>query len=172
MDNKDAKSRFTDIYNRESDPLFRYILIRVSVRDEAVNILQESFTKLWQLMKESKVDYPKAFLYKVTRNHIIDWYRKKKSVSWDAMSQGEDGEEALEIKDEAVDEQIKNNAETSLVLKAMNKLSKDYREAVYLRFLEGLEPREIALILNESPNVVSVRISRGLNELRKILKIE
>ncbi|MEK7227307.1 MAG: sigma factor-like helix-turn-helix DNA-binding protein, partial [Patescibacteria group bacterium] len=46
------------------------------------------------------------------------------------------------------------------------------RSAVYLRCVEELKPREISEILGESANVISVRISRGLEQLRALLHLE
>jgi hypothetical protein len=61
------------------------------------------------------------------------------------------------------------SADASLVLSAINKLSPQYKEAVYLRFVEDLLPQDIAQILHATPNAVSVRINRGLQELRTLL---
>jgi RNA polymerase sigma factor (sigma-70 family) len=53
-------------------------------------------------------------------------------------------------------------------MEKIRELDPPYQQVIYLRFVEGLPPREIAEILKESPNTVSVRISRGLLQLKKI----
>ncbi len=54
----------------------------------------------------------------------------------------------------------------------INEIDPIYQHAVYLRFVEDLKPKEIAEILGESANVVSVHINRGLKQLRAIGGIE
>jgi len=43
-----------------------------------------------------------------------------------------------------------------------------YQQAVYLRYVEGFSPQEIAGILKKDVNVISVRINRGIHKLRHI----
>ena len=53
------------------------------------------------------------------------------------------------------------------VRRALNQLSRRLREVVALRFLFGVDPREIAVLLRMSPNAVSQAVVRGLAGLRK-----
>lgn len=63
-------------------------------------------------------------------------------------------------------------AEAEYLIRKIGELDEPYQHAVYLRCVEELKPREIAEILGESANVVSVRISRGLGQLRSLLQVE
>ena len=45
-----------------------------------------------------------------------------------------------------------------------------YREVLILRFVDGLGPKEIAALVEESENVVSVRLHRGLKILKESLE--
>ncbi|MGH7249871.1 MAG: RNA polymerase sigma factor, partial [Minisyncoccia bacterium] len=71
-----------------------------------------------------------------------------------------------------VDEKSINNfglaAEGRYLLDKINELSPTFKEPVYLRFVEGLSPPEIGIILGISANAASVRVNRGILELRKI----
>jgi len=51
-------------------------------------------------------------------------------------------------------------------------LPEDSRTVLVMRYIDDLGPNEIADMLEESANVVSVRINRATKELRKILRIE
>jgi len=44
-----------------------------------------------------------------------------------------------------------------------------YQEAFLLRYVEGLKPKEIAILTEESVNVISVRISRAKRQVTRIL---
>ncbi len=47
---------FKKIYNEESDSIFRFCLIRVSNREQALDITQETFLRLWKsLLEDEKI---------------------------------------------------------------------------------------------------------------------
>jgi RNA polymerase sigma-70 factor (ECF subfamily) len=128
--------------------------------------------RLWQTFNEgTPIINVRALLFTIARNRIIDWYRKKKNLSLEAVTELSQGE-FFEIGDYWVEGAVEMSADASLVLSAINKLSPQYKEAVYLRFVEDLLPQDIAQILHATPNAVSVRINRGLQELRTLLGIK
>ncbi|MDO8728977.1 MAG: RNA polymerase sigma factor [bacterium] len=167
----DDKQRFTDIYNQESDSLFRFCLFRVSDREKALELTQEAFTRLWSSMSSAKrVEKPRALLYVVARHLIIDWYRRVKSVSLESLST-EDGDKGFDLPDDRVGVEIETNTEVGRVLSMLDTLDPKYREVIYFRYVEDLPPKDIAEILELNTNIVSVRLTRGLEALRKLMGI-
>jgi RNA polymerase sigma-70 factor, ECF subfamily len=166
-----VKQQFTELYTAEADKLFRYCVLRVSDRDQAVDIAQDAFTRLWDSVAAGEdIHNLRSFLFKIAHNLIIDWYRKKKAISLDALLEPED--EALRF--QLVDEHQQKpeiGADGRMMLEKIQFLDATYQHVVYLRFVEDLSPKEIAEIVKLDVNVVSVRINRGLNELRKMLNI-
>jgi len=169
----DEKKRFTEIYNRESDSLFRFCLLRVSDREKALEFTQEAFTRLWDsIFLGKKVDNPRALVYTVARNLIIDWYRRIKSVSLEGLSGGSGNDDKeLDIPDEKATLGIELNADSRRVLSILDKLEPQYKEVIHLRYVENLSPKDIAGILKLNANTVSVRITRGLEALRRLIGI-
>lgn len=167
------KKEFISLYNSESDALFRYLLIRTSSREVSLDLSQESFLRLWNTISSGKeISNLRAFLFTIARNLIIDWYRKKKSVSLEALGESADGESS-DVLDRLIvegssQEIAELQADGRMVIEKIKELDEPYQQAVYLRFVEDMKPQEIAMILEESVNVISVRISRGLEKLRKI----
>ncbi|MFA6354978.1 MAG: RNA polymerase sigma factor [Candidatus Paceibacterota bacterium] len=158
---------FKKIYENESDAIFRFCLTRVSDRDQALDITQETFMRLWNnMLNEKEILNPRAFLFTITRNLIIDWYRKKKSISLDKIID-ESGEKFDLIDSNAINN-LELESEGKYALDKISELGETYQTPIYLRFVEDLSPEEIGKILNISANAVSVRINRGLEELRKI----
>lgn len=168
---EDIKNTFKKIYELESDAIFRFCLIRVSLRDEAIDITQETFLRLWKNLLEGKeILNSRAFLFTITRHLIIDWYRKKKSLSLDnIMSKEKEGKEnGYDVIDEKTTEShLSSLSEGRYLLEKINELALANRDPVYLRYVEDLSPPEIGEILGISANAASVRINRGLIELRK-----
>jgi RNA polymerase sigma-70 factor (ECF subfamily) len=160
---------FEKIYNEEGDAIFRFCFVRVSDREQALDITQETFLRLWQgLVEEKKIRNNRAFLFTVARNLVIDWYRKKKSISFEEMSyNNDDGEIEYEPSDEMTAERQMFGVEGRYLLEKINELSPINQEPVYLRFVEDLSPQVIGKILGISANTASVRINRGLQELRE-----
>lgn len=159
---------FEKIYESESDAIFRFCLVRVSNREQALDITQETFLRLWKsLSKKENILNDKAFLFTIAHRLIIDWYRKKKSLSFDRMFLNEkEGEN--DILDETTRDILGLGAEGRYLLDKINELDLTHRDPVYLRFVEDLSPGEIGEILGISANAASVRINRGIAELRKI----
>jgi DNA-directed RNA polymerase specialized sigma24 family protein len=63
------------------------------------------------------------------------------------------------------------SASAAEIVRLAGQLEEPYREAVLLRHVEALMPREIAAITGESENVISVRITRGMQKLRELLHV-
>ena len=108
----------------------------------------------------------RAFLFTIARHLVIDWYRKKKAVSLDKMLSDENF--SFDIPDEKELNNTTLGVEGRYLLSKINEISETNREPLYLRFVENLSPIEISKILEVSANVISVRINRGLEELRQM----
>jgi RNA polymerase sigma-70 factor (ECF subfamily) len=55
---------------------------------------------------------------------------------------------------------------------ALTKLPKETAELLTLRYIDGLEPREIAEVLGASPGAISVRLNREAVQLKEIMNPE
>lgn len=167
-----AVKQFNDLYTAEVDSLFRYCFFRVSDREQSKDIVQEAFMRLWDTLTKDveKIKNPRALLFKITSNLVIDWYRKKKAISLDNLLDSESGDNDLQISDDSF-EQIEIQSEGKIFLKHISSLDSTYQQVVYLRYVEDLSPKEIAEIVGLSVNVVSVRINRGIDILKKKYEI-
>lgn len=168
----DIINKFEQIYKVEADAIFRFCLVRVSDREQALDITQEAFLRLWQNLQQGKqIINNKAFLFTITRRLIIDWYRKKKSLSLDKII--DDGEESVKdiVDNDTTQEKLYGGSEGRYLIDKINELEQSYRDPLYLRFVEDLSPVEIGEILGITANAASVRVNRGLVELRKKVTI-
>ena len=164
MQHDTLQIQFLRSYDSYSDAVFRFCVMKVSVREAAQDITQEVFMRYWQsLRKGDDLKNERAFLYTIARNLVIDWYRKKKETSLDAIM-----DTGVDFKGDGP-QSITDNAETQEVLAVIQKLDEDSREVLLLRFVEGLSPKEIAEQLDESANVISVRIHRALKKVQELI---
>ncbi len=156
---------FIKAYESYSDAIFRYCYFRVYDRERAKDIVQETFMKTWDyIARGNDIDNIRAFLYKVARNIIIDYTRKKKEDSLEALQESGFNPGV----DERANKEIEFDFQAAL--QAIKSLDEKYREAVTMRYIEGYSPKEIAKMIDETENVISVRIHRGLQQLRKKIK--
>lgn len=173
---QDTASRFEDAFEGYADELFRHALMRLSERERARELTQEAFLKVWEYMERGgAIHNMRAFLYQTLRNLIIDEYRKKKTQSLDEMLVGDEDEqvEANVPRDEAdALEAAMDRFDGARALAVLEKLPDRYREVLSHRFVGGLSIGEIADVLGESENVVSVRIHRALKKMRALLEQE
>ncbi|MDO8424162.1 MAG: sigma-70 family RNA polymerase sigma factor [bacterium] len=164
-------SVFGEVYQKESDAIFRFCLLRTSDREVALDFTQDTFMRFWNSLAMGKdIKNHRTFLFTIARNIIIDWYRKKKPFSLETLMENaaeNRGSFALIANDN-----VETTVEADFLVSKIRELPEPYGNAVYLRCVEELKPREISEILGESANVISVRISRGLEQLRALLHIE
>ncbi len=166
------EDRFLRAFEEYSDALFRHALLRVSDRERALDLVQDTFTKVWLYVKGGQeIEQFRPFLYKVLNNLIIDTYRKQREQSLDALLAQEGVSESHF--DDLVEDSTEALAATldgRRAVELLTKLPDVYREVLVLRFIDGLGPKEISVLVEETENVVSVRIHRGLKLLRDLLE--
>ena len=164
---------FERAFEAHSDELFRHASMRMSDRERALELTQECFLRAMEYTRKGQtIADMRPFLYRTLRHLIIDEYRRKKSVSLEALSElGETDPESLLPADESNTlEAAVGRFEGVRVLAAVKRLPDAYAEVIDMRYVEGLTPREIANIIGESENAVSVRVHRALKKLREMLE--
>lgn len=169
---EDHETRFLKAFEEYNDALFRHALLRISNREKAIDLVHDTFTKVWSYIREGyEIDSFRPFLYKVLNNLIIDEYRKRKESSLDALLEIEGVDEGSfdELSESSV-ETLAATIDGRKAFELLEELPDQYREVLIYRFVDQLGPKEISVLTEESENVVSVRIHRGLKLLRQ--KIE
>ena len=156
-------------FDEYNDALFRHAFLRISNREKAIDVVHDTFTKVWSYLRNGyEIDNFRPFLYKVLNNLIIDEYRRKKESSLDALLEidGVDEGSFAELS-ESTAEALAATIDGKKAFELLEELPDQYREVIILRFVDQLGPREISDLIEESENVVSVRIHRGLKMLRQ-----
>lgn len=164
MDQTELKADFLRTYDTYANDIFRFCTVKVTNRELAQDLTQEVFMRYWQTIREGeKMKNERAYLYTLARNLIIDWYRKKKESSLDVLT-----EQGIDFGNDD-HRKIEQSAQMNEVLRVINELDEDSREALILRFVEGFTPKEIAAMSGESANAVSVRINRAIKKVQGLI---
>jgi RNA polymerase sigma-70 factor (ECF subfamily) len=153
----------TKFYEDHADQIYNFCYWRVRNKSDAEDLTAEAFLRFVRQNGLNR-EYPKAYLYAICRNLIIDHYRTRKSVtSLDSLL--DSGFEPETISN------LEQLAELNLVYKNVELLTDDQREAITLRYQQDLDMKTIGRIMEKSEAAVKNLIARGLVQLQEKLNI-
>ena len=107
----------------------------------------------------------KSFLYHVLNHLIIDQYRKRKTISLDALL-----EKGFEP---SVDNtsRLFNFLDGKSILLLVQRLPEKYQKVMRLRYVQDLSLQEISLITGLTKNTLAVQVHRGLKKLKELYRV-
>ena len=151
--------------------LLRYLIHLSGNRALAEDLFQETWIRV--LERGHQYDGQREFstwLYAVARNLTIDYLRKKSPVSLDGLMENEDHApfEPIDTRPAAW-ELVQQGQQAATINAALVGIPAEYREAVVLRFQDGLALDEIAAVTGAPLGTVKSRLYRGLNLLTEKL---
>ena len=150
-----------------SSRLYRMAFRLMNNREEAEDIVQEVYVKLWGMRNElTKYNSIEALAIRITRNLCLDHLRRKK-VNQDAMKaekMKEAGHSVTPV------EELEQKEKEALLHTLIAALPEPQRSLVHLRHLEEKEYEEIAEMVNMNVNAIRVSISRARKQMREMLE--
>ncbi len=160
---KGDEHAFGELYDKYKDSIYRFVYFKVSNREKAHDLVNESFLKIYNYIREDKdIENFRAFLYKIARNSVIDFYRTRKDNI--SLDDSPDIESDIDIEDDA-DRMVK----VKRIKKHLEKIKPKYREVVHLYYFEEFSFKEISKMIGESESNVRMRALRGIKSLKKLL---
>lgn len=141
-----------------ADNLFRFIVKNLRNEEQARDIVQETFTKLWLKVEEVSFEKSKSYLFTTGYRTMIDWLRReKKNADFEGVDQT-----AL-----SHDRQYSDLQE--ILQDALDQIPEMQRTVVMLRDYEGYNYQEIGEITGLNESQVKVYIYRARVALKKYL---
>lgn len=159
---QDITQILIEFIEENQDKLYRIAFSYIKNEDLALDIVQESIEKALRNIKTLKhEEYVKTWFYRILINESLGYIRRNKNTT---LCQVEDLKDDIEWNDNITIEGIDlyNN---------IGKLKEKLRTVIILRFFEDLKIEEIARITKTSPNTVKSRLYKGLEELKKLIKM-
>lgn len=174
-----TNENFTDLHNRLYSKLFSFVRLRIKDPEEVKDIVQDTFLKAYSSWTEIPDESSaRNFLYIIARQRMIDiWRSAKHRLQTDLLNKNSDeGEDIWEMgefdnleSDLPLPEDIFQESENkTYILGLLNQLKESEREILTLRFLQELEYSELAKIFKTSEESVRKKVSRSLENLRKV----
>lgn len=145
-----------------SKKLLRFATHFLKNEDEAKDVVQDVFLKLWQKRNElEEIENIEAFAMRMTRNRCIDVVRANKSVAIDAET-----DRKLKAKTVDVHSQFEFTESANQIKLLINKLPDLQRTVMQMRDVEQLTYEEIAEVTELNANAIRVNLSRARKKVR------
>jgi RNA polymerase sigma-70 factor (ECF subfamily) len=154
------------LIQRYLKPIYSFAYKYVGNSQEAEDITQEVFIKVWRNLKKfDKNKNFKPWIFSIAKNTAIDFFKKKKTIPFSQLSTLETIIDSSPLPEELLER--KNMLGT--LAKVLNKLLPKYSKVLFLRHHNDLTFREISQWLNEPLNTVKSRHRRAVALLKKLL---
>lgn len=155
-----SAQQFETLVKAISPELYRYALGLCHNRDQAQDLVQETFLRAWRAQDGLRsIDAARAWLYRILRNENARLYERQRP----------------EVRDPQLLPPIPvrgydTSAEAFALRRALCQLNLDYREPLLLQVIGGFSCREIGEMLGLKVNTVLTRLFRARQALRQQLE--
>jgi RNA polymerase sigma-70 factor (ECF subfamily) len=173
---KGDETAFSLFVKETQTALYRYLFTLVGNREDALDLSQETYLKLWRTLPTFKEDCaPTTWLLRIAKNCAIDHLRKsgKEHTVSLTFTDKEGGEQDTELPDLSVDtdpeKAFARKATREAVRQAILSLGEDQQHVLILREFEGLSYEEIATRLSLEIGTVKSRLNRARNAVKDFL---
>jgi RNA polymerase sigma-70 factor (ECF subfamily) len=153
-----TEKEYNECVNLYADGVYRFILKNLRRADDAKDVVQSSFEKLWINREKVENDRCKSYLFTVAYHQMIDLTRKNKRVDMRedfSFSKATTNEPHHQLK--------------KVLNEALYRLSETQRSLVLLKDYEGYSYEEISVITSLSISQVKVYLHRARIQLKSYL---
>lgn len=148
------KQALDKLVRRYYDKIYAYCHHHIQDKQIAEDICQETFYRALAHIEEYKhYDKFQNYLYVIAGNQCKDFYKKKKPIYMDDISEKEETTESFE--------------EAVTMKELVQRLPMELKEVIVLRFYQELKYQDIAKILHCSSSLVKYRVQKALDLLRE-----
>lgn len=159
---------FDRVVNENLDGIYNYARYMVLDYDEAEDIAQKTFISLHRNLKKLDASVSlKPWLFKVARNHCLDYLKKKKALQFSQVE-----EQVLDVpeNDIGLEQRLDDQLFMSKVKDLFRQLPVPMREVLALKYFEDLTLEQAAEALDQPLNTVKSNFYRGKAKLYQLLK--
>lgn len=153
-----TEKNYNDCVTQYADKVFRFIVKNLKHEEDARDIVQTAFEKMWRNREQVENDKAKSYLFTVAYNQMIDHIRKNKRIVLNE-----------EFKEESkIGYQTSNNTK-QVLMEALSRLNETQKSLIMLKDYEGYNYEEIGKIMNLNESQVKVYLHRARLALKAYL---
>lgn len=155
-----TRNEYNIAVKEHSNKLYGYAMRFLRNTEDAEDIVQDVFERLWLNRKKVEVEKAKSWMFTTAHNAMLNLITKKSRVQLP-------GNENLP---ESIKKDVNKFESNQVVNRAVNILPPIQKSIILLRDLEGYTYEEIGEILELSSSQVKVYLFRARNKIKKQLK--
>jgi RNA polymerase sigma-70 factor (ECF subfamily) len=163
---------FCELYRRWAPELHAWFARRTSSADTASELTAETFAEVLRSLSRFRGRHPgsgAAWLMGIARNLLRGWYRGNRVASAARERMGIPVRSYETLDEEAIDSRLSAGPLRADLLRALEALPGEQREAVALRVIHERSYDEVAVALECTPATARQRVFRGLQTMRERL---
>lgn len=143
------------------EPALRaYLKARFPQLQDTDDVIQETYTRVWREKTSGSIRHVRAFMFTAARNLALDLFRRNKVARTEPLTQTSDIGVVKEAPSAA--EAVSQQQELEILAEAVQTLPNRCRQVIMLRYLKGCSYKEIAVLLDVSPETVKTHIAKGV----------
>lgn len=147
--------------------LVRYLYRTWRNRQEVFDLRQDVYVRVYEAAAKTRPLAPKSFLFATARHLMTDRIRRKRIVSIDAV--GDLDVLNVMIEDISPEQRTSAHQELRRLAEAIDDLPRKCREAVWLRRVDDVPQKEVAVRLGISQKTVEKHVMKGMKLLAAAL---
>lgn len=159
------KEWFKEVLHKNQGALLRFINSLVNDPELAQDIVQESFTRLWDRAPDDVEGYVVEWLFKVSRNLAYDHLRKEKRMDTKAL----DLEFVEDLEGIDVEGMLDRKSRQKVVQGVLKQLKPHQQEILRLRFQQDFSYHKISEVTGHSVTHVGVLIHNTIKTIKKLI---
>ncbi len=153
-----TEKEYNDCVTKHADNVYRFIVKNLRHEEDARDVVQTAYEKLWRNREEVENEKSKSYLFTIAYNAMIDHLRKVKRIYLK-----EDFREDTQVINKPA-----HNAK-AVLQEALARLSETQRSLVMLKDYEGYSYEEIGQITGLNSSQVKVYLHRARIQLKDYL---
>lgn len=160
------QTAFASLYEQYSPLVYRFLRRRLDGADEVVEDLTEDvFVKVYEKLDryvERGLPFT-AWLYRIAHNHLVDHLRSLPRMSASSL------DAVAEMPERSASSEFSQVLDRQALAPALARLTPEQRQAIELRFMEGMSVAEAAATMGRSDEAVKKLQARALANMRRYL---
>jgi len=159
------RKAFDKLVARYRDKMFALTYRMTGDRDEALDLLQETFFAAYKALRGFREEAGfSSWLYRIAANKSINMLKRKKILSFLPLGVSPKDEPSYEMEDAAGRSELNRHIKISI-----NQLPPQQKLAFNMRFYDQLSFIEIARALDKSESTVKTNYQKAVEKLQKKL---
>ncbi len=166
------KATYIQLLEENRDRIYSLALYSLRDADDAADLTQETFLRLWKYEGELTSGQAKAWLMRVCHNLCIDQARRRKTVRTYFGVPDHEAVDRLKSDSENSDDpavRLHRQNQQQALLNSMAILPAETRSIMMLHYFQDLKIQEIAGLLGLKASTIKVRLHRARNSLKRHL---